>query len=136
MRISVVFPAPLWPISATDSPRSTRNDTPASAHAVAGANGYRRERQPESAGGKYFSRFSTTIAGEAILGSYNRIRRGLSSSRGAELKGRWRERRGGFRFEEKNRVAIDGQACRLAHRMRPDHFAKRAVKFVHWLVGQ
>src|SRR5579864_8201399 len=72
MRMSVVLPAPLWPTSATASPCSTAKETLLSAHWVASAKGCRRERRPESAGGKYFSRLSTAIAGAGILRSYNR----------------------------------------------------------------
>src|SRR5277367_5335608 len=80
MRKSVDLPAPLGQTSATASPRATEKEIPASAHWVARVKGSSIARQPEIAGGKYFSRPSTMIACSCVTGSYNRIHRDESSS--------------------------------------------------------
>ena len=66
MRSSVDFPAPFGPTIATASPGWTEKEIPASARSVGRATGCSNARQPERAGGKYFSSDSTKMAGADI----------------------------------------------------------------------
>src|SRR5271163_3506272 len=66
MRSTVDFPAPFGPTIATASPGWTKKEMPARARSVGCAKGCSSARQPERAGGKYFSSASTEMAGAGI----------------------------------------------------------------------